>query len=134
MTDETIKRLRELEAMATPGPWEARDSAIKGGLVDPEYPKRGRAIVAQYSYDSEFIAAMRNALPALLDAAERAAKLEAALEEIVYSGEHEIHPEHAPQEKCRWCYRNFDKHYPDCGVAIARAALDLGGDPASGGK
>jgi hypothetical protein len=54
---------------------------------------------------------------------DRVAELEAALDRIVYSGEHEIHPEHHPQEQCRWCYRDFDKHYSDCAVAIARAAL-----------
>lgn len=74
----TIARLRQLEAAATPGPWEVsiireflkagENADIVSNLPLPdefEYPDRS---------DAKFIAEMRNALPQLLD---RLEKLEA---------------------------------------------------------
>ena len=87
MTDlaETIARLRELEAKATPAPWEAGTTALGGGplhrpvVTAPDQPLPRPFLIAENvssAGDAELIAALRSALPALLDAAERAERLE----------------------------------------------------------
>lgn len=67
MTPEQIKNLRDLAERATPGPWRTGPGAHG-------YAVRGDGYLAgvMRSDDAELIAAMRNALPELLDAAERA--------------------------------------------------------------
>ena len=67
-----LKRLRELEAKATLGPWHTvEDWALE--LIGYDVFKGA---------DIAFIAEMRNALPELLDAAARAQRYETALREI----------------------------------------------------
>ena len=67
-----LKRLRELEAKATLGPWHTvEDWALE--LIGYDVFKGA---------DIAFIAEMRNALPELLDLAERAQRYETALREI----------------------------------------------------
>lgn len=89
MTDltSTIARLRELEAKATPGPWRTGFLADDSGdfylITDaPGYqpPKNSNLVLLGEREDQqhfEFFAALRNAAPALLDAAERAEQAEA---------------------------------------------------------
>lgn len=81
---DTLHRLRELEAAATPGPWQAVEygvhterKAIAGrgfGPVDDFY----QGVYCDQP-DADLIAEMRNALPALLD---RLEKLEAVVETV----------------------------------------------------
>ena len=83
MTGQQIDRdrLRELASGATPGPWEAQDyddhPGDEGSCVLTHEPERGtRAIAYAIAYpwttpesceaDAEFIAASRQAVPALL--------------------------------------------------------------------
>jgi len=69
MTDAELQRLRALAQAATPGPW--RDNHV--GAVKNE---AGRDIPITYS-DAAFIAAARNAMPALLDEIDRLRAAEA---------------------------------------------------------
>lgn len=92
LTPERIAELRGLAEKATPGPWERVDNAayalndegtnrmylnVFGGY---EIQRRNgisvRTAGAEITANAALIAAMRNALPALLDAAERVATLE----------------------------------------------------------
>lgn len=76
MNTEKRKRLRELEAKATPGPWESMDGPNVGIIKDAT----GRAVAMTIWMlrdfpgiavpDAAFIAAARTAVPALLDALE----------------------------------------------------------------
>ena len=89
MTGQQIDRdrLRELASGATPGPWEAQDyddhPGDEGSCVLTHEPERGtRAIAYAIAYpwttpesceaDAEFIAASRQAVPALLDMLDQA--------------------------------------------------------------
>ena len=89
MTGQQIDRdrLRELASGATPGPWEAQDyddhPGDEGSCVLTHEPERGtRAIAYAIAYpwttpesceaDAEFIAASRQAVPALLDQLDQA--------------------------------------------------------------
>lgn len=77
ITPEEIKRLRELEKKATPGPWEVGDNHLIfaadhkrtkiAGNYRWEYGRGGICFAA----DGDFIVAARNALPDLLDEIER---------------------------------------------------------------
>lgn len=78
-----IKRLRELDEKATKGPWEESN----GDGYSAWSIRGGRILLAKVIGDSPetdanaaLIAAARNALPALLDAAEREVNLRQALE------------------------------------------------------
>lgn len=73
MRDEDLKRLRELAEAATPGPWTAGRSAhhlgwnlYRDGGIDVSEPSAGFD-----ESDADFIAASREAVPALLDEVER---------------------------------------------------------------
>lgn len=92
MTADDIDRIRELEAKATPGPWTAVTTGVRGG--DHWYVcDEGESIAHisandginedQRQPDAEFIAAARTAVPALLSALDdrdaRIAELEAEL-------------------------------------------------------
>ena len=86
MTDD-IKRLRELLAKATSGPWEWWNSGKYGVTAIKEHDpgdEKGNlfACGGDRSTDAALIAEMRNALPALLDMAERCARYEAALRQV----------------------------------------------------
>lgn len=80
LTPEDRARLRDLAAKATPGPWEAGvDDLTCMANVHHDQEQRfwvadtGPARVEPTAMaDSELIAAMRNALPALLDALDEA--------------------------------------------------------------
>ena len=100
MTGQQIDRdrLRELAENATPGPWEAQDyddhPGDEGSCVLTHEPERGtRAIAYAIAYpwttpescdaDAEFIAAARQAVPALLDMLDQAeARIEAVRDEL----------------------------------------------------
>ena len=80
----TITELRQLHQQATPRPWKATTAcdviqAEKGGLLAESYGEANTVLIA----------AMRNALPALLDIAE-AAKTIGDLTNVVF----EIQDEH----------------------------------------
>lgn len=68
MTDDEIKKARELCAAATPGPWEERYVTLESGfhaLGPPCYGSRG--FTKQMPADAAFIAAARDLVPRLLD-------------------------------------------------------------------
>lgn len=108
MTDRAA--LRELCANATPGPWEiyADDDDVIGQVVCQMWPKQWKIMRSNAikpfadtpdPYDNAaFIAAARNALPAVLDALEAAeaevARLTAALLQIVSRHPGAPHGEH----------------------------------------
>ncbi len=72
MTDDVIARLRALHEAATPGPWFGGPG--ESVYAGEEHP-RGSYIADTFGVggdDAALIAAMRNALPALLDVAEAA--------------------------------------------------------------
>lgn len=75
MTDEQIKRLRELEAKATKGPWVAKEPAfapgIKARVFGPTYKGKFEGQETMAVPDADFIAAARSAVPELLDEVER---------------------------------------------------------------
>jgi hypothetical protein len=74
-----VKRLRELEAKATPGPWELRRDDDEGGYITYDIGVGGLTIarvpedtrdddeIKMAAHDARLVADMRNALPALLD-------------------------------------------------------------------
>lgn len=70
---EQIKRLRELEAKATPGEWYANRRPCMDGYIDTSNSNGGIIECVRGSHskvDAELIAETRNALPVLLDALE----------------------------------------------------------------
>jgi hypothetical protein len=71
MTHEQLQILRALCEKATPGPWEYHKSESGDGVLCP----RGGYVVevghGTTNNDAAFIAAARDALPALLDEVER---------------------------------------------------------------
>jgi hypothetical protein len=78
-----LEELRELEAKATPGPWEAIPGGEPPHVIDGQtafdvlgpYPLQDDAGGGWMTEENAaLIAAMRNALPALLDVAEAAIK------------------------------------------------------------
>lgn len=73
MTDR-IAELRSLLDKATAGPWEASDREVReshgGGAIASTYPIHTTPEAADV--DADLIAAMRNALPLLLDVVEAA--------------------------------------------------------------
>jgi hypothetical protein len=88
LTDDDVKRLRELLAKATPGPWRSQragNAPCHGALVGQsailELPRPyNEAYIAERKLrevslftddDADLIAAMRNALPDLLDEIDR---------------------------------------------------------------
>lgn len=124
MDAEKIAELRRLEAAATPGPWIA-NAYGRGGVhvYDPErhakkQPGEGPALwhdqvfdFANSRHDEILTAAARNALPALLALAERAAELErlvrrAATESTVTVSDH---------PGCFYC--DSVEHTKDCPAA-----------------
>jgi hypothetical protein len=78
MTTDAIAALRELESETTPGTWRVEEDAeyvvVQTGLDVEDYITIG-APNAQNRADAALIAAMRNALPALLDVAEAAQRM-----------------------------------------------------------
>src|SRR5260370_32211412 len=91
LTKEQRNELRALEEKAAPGPWESWTSgkfgitAIKEIDDGDEYNGRGNLFSCggDRSDDAALIAAARNALPALLDAVDRAEELEVIVKELV---------------------------------------------------
>lgn len=73
---EIVRKLRELEAKATPGPWtasppEAANPSVWGGDgFDLLETSADGVADFQNGHDPALIAAMRNALPQLLEAAD----------------------------------------------------------------
>jgi hypothetical protein len=90
LTAEQREELRRLEAAATPGPW-SHDNRAKGTEGDPclftesgpSYSPGKSPIFTAPAFwtaaDGDLCAAARNALPALLEAADRAEELERLL-------------------------------------------------------
>ena len=75
----TVEQLRQLEQAATPAPWEHNTHPMVAAAVDAQQPDNEflwRPVLHRDDFASEddyrLIAAMRNALPALLDIAEAA--------------------------------------------------------------
>lgn len=101
LTPERIAELRALLAKATPGPWHQHvvdDTTIiaEGGFeIGSTWPGGGvdadrdfSAPVEQHEHNAALIVAMRNDLPDLLDAAERASRArEDALREAADAGD-----------------------------------------------
>lgn len=82
LTADQVRTLRELEAKATPGPWTAYDNHIDlpgVGAVpfDTDNPMAGDS-----SADTHFIAATRNHLPSLLEAAAQLATVTQERDEL----------------------------------------------------
>lgn len=85
MTPADLAELRRLDAEGTPAPWRTADNPTRRALDgvtfvvqgDPAKPRVPDRYIASYvpAADAAFITAARNALPALLDAAERAAQV-----------------------------------------------------------
>lgn len=81
LTPETLAELRRLHAAATPGPWGVDDGIVvddRGNAhkVDPAtIPAVGIEVDHVSGFDASLIVAARNALPALLDAAEERDRL-----------------------------------------------------------
>lgn len=76
-TDSLVSRLRELERAATPGPWHYEDERYSARCVIGVKPIDDRWVAhAQPAFNGEvngkLIAAVRNALPLLLDVVEAA--------------------------------------------------------------
>ena len=95
MTPEQIAELRAALAKATPGPWRTFAGINDDGVwaaCGPEHEadydadetnEPGDRAEQAAQRDAELIALMRTALPALLDAAERCAKLANDVEEML---------------------------------------------------
>jgi hypothetical protein len=96
LTTELIAELRRLMAEATPGPWRFRAS-FRDCVVHPA--NDGRTIAqATACFDNDranaaLIAAAVNALPALLDAVEREAKMRAYVTQALLELTPESHVE-----------------------------------------
>ena len=112
MDADDLARGRALEAELPIGEWGIHNRgagpgggyAVERGIITPE------AVALVLDADTaRFIAWARNAMPSLLDAAERAARLEAALEQIVGIGMRPTFDAAAESERI---------------TAIARAALE----------
>lgn len=87
-----LQRLRELEARATPGPWKATHKTTFGGgeigFADISGPATGRYGGVEYrcsstNADADFVAALRNAAPALIAAAEERDRLRSELTDVM---------------------------------------------------
>lgn len=80
-----LSRLRALEAATAPGPWKAVVAEYGYAelrlLIDAE----GFQVAEAEDLDGEYIAAMRNALPVLLDIAEKAQAMRTAGRGDVYA-------------------------------------------------
>ena len=69
---DKIKRLKELEGKATPGPWESKEEKDnKCLIISPNEPV---ADVYNFYPTTQFIAESRNALPEILECLESALK------------------------------------------------------------
>lgn len=80
LTDEMLGELRALEAKATPGPWkEDANCDFVGSFATMQRVCAVPSPSEFYPPDMIFIAAARNALPALISAASRTLAAEAAL-------------------------------------------------------
>lgn len=93
MTDEEIKRLKELSEKATPGPWEAVWLGRDDHASEVHFAYEMRVCLMpsnggeRSGNDAEFIASARTAVPALLTALDEAraeaARLREALDKLV---------------------------------------------------
>lgn len=70
MTDDEIKRARELCAAATPGPWQA-GTAGRCNLIHFDGDNIHGVALVESRYDGDFIEAARELLPRALDEVER---------------------------------------------------------------
>lgn len=84
---ETLATLARLEAEATPGPWSNWEDDEGAYFVHRDSGQQ----VSQES-DAALIAAMRNHLPALLEAVERLARLECRIREFASAWEPDLSP------------------------------------------
>lgn len=66
-----VKRLRELETLATPGPWEAEELTAWGMPMGMSTLRIGGEAAPVHDHDAILIAEIRNALPGLLDEVDR---------------------------------------------------------------
>lgn len=117
-----IERLRELEAAATKGPWQStaagsvitRDREwliVDGDAAGSVYGSEAMPL-EQVDANLVLIAEMRNALPALLAAAE-------ALPPTPWMS---AHPSDKDQRDiCFWCFGRAPAHAPDCAWSKAMA-------------
>lgn len=130
MTDEELDELEALANAATPGPWNSGTAFCcpdmgwlanpKGKVCNLEASKKTHSLLAE---DAQFIAACREAVPALISEVRR-------LQELICRAERDgfcfDHPEHA--RGCPWCGEKAfytplgdsrtdgltAKHTPDC--------------------
>ena len=93
MTRDQVEELRRLDAEATPGPWEAWRPEDNPGWFEIHLGDEFAAEVyragghdGRFIASAKLIAAMRNALPALLSTAERCAELEGTFEDAMARG------------------------------------------------
>jgi hypothetical protein len=97
MNDLDLEALSKLETEATPGPWESTtDREPRVAPLDSDLSRQVRTVAANLSAhfghrvliphglvhhtDAEFLVALRNAAPALLEKARRLEELESAIE------------------------------------------------------
>lgn len=109
LTPEDRDALRALASGATPGPWEAEYSGEQGNCVLPPDARSTREAVAvtrlyHQQADAEFIAASRQAMPALLDMLDQAeARIKAVRDvhrHITVETRGAIEPEHRCLDCC----------------------------------
>lgn len=62
----TIERLKELEAKATPGPWDSHDGAWNGSSVSTLNRNKYVIFTVEKYSDAELIAEMRNSISKIL--------------------------------------------------------------------
>jgi hypothetical protein len=117
MTPDKITELRRLEQAATPGPWESYSASCcpdMGGVSGPPgtvcQSTLGRFGHPMDLTDAELIAAMRNALPGLLDRLEWAERAALEFDEFAISigfgerpeGQGGVHRISGPELEQRW--------------------------------
>jgi len=130
MTHEQLTHLRRLLAEATPGPWTHNRQRASDDSHDIIHPQQPEGVVVAtcgrqscddgiIAANARLIAAAVNALPELLDAAEREAKLREALSKVLVG----VCPASVQQQRLAdnleaLCHEVYD---------ISRAALAEGG-------
>jgi hypothetical protein len=115
--DPRLARLRDLDAEATPGPWERKfarvlargDGGWRIGVHQAEHTNTGRAVA-----DADLIAVMRNAWPAMIEVVALALAVHVPNEDY-------------QQPICRGCARLG--RWPCGHYLAAMAVLDTLGEP-----
>ena len=120
LTPEKLAELKRLEQAATKGPWRQTYLDRVAGLDDHDGSK---SIVHcysghhDYSANAQFIAALRNAAPSLIAAAEECERLRGLVDELQWGWNDE------GDIRCSecWAFKDDGKHAHDCRLAKAIA-------------